>query len=156
MFKIFKKKESGIVSPAKGIIKDISKVKDETFSSKCLGEGFAIEPSIGEVFSPVDGSIVTVFPTKHAIVIKSADEKEILIHIGVDSVTLNGQGFKSLVKEGQKISAGEKITEFDLELLKNEIPSTDIIVVFTNGNRCNILGEERAVNAGEENIVTID
>lgn len=156
MFGIFKKKKLVILSPAKGMLKDITKVKDDAFSSKCLGEGFAIEPSKGEVYSPVEGVIATVFPTNHAIIVKAIDEKEILIHIGLDSVKLEGKGFTALIEVGQKVSAGQKLMKFDLDLLNDKIPSSDIIVVFTNGEKCNLVGEERNVEAGEDNIVVVE
>lgn len=150
MFKIFKNRESKIVSPATGIIKDISKVNDETFASKCLGEGFAVEPSSGVVVSPIDGSIEAIFPTKHALVIKSKDEKNILIHIGVDSVQLEGEGFNLLVEEKQKVKAGQKIVEVDLDMIKSKIPSSDIMVIFTDGDSFNLIEKERSIKVGEK------
>ena len=84
------------MSPAKGIVRDLSKVPDEAFSAKYLGDGFIVEPSNGEVYSPVEGEVAMIFPTLHAVGLKCSDGIEVLVHIGVDTVKLRGRGFSRL------------------------------------------------------------
>jgi PTS system glucose-specific IIA component len=155
MFNFLKKSKFTVVSPANGKLKAITEVHDEAFSSKGLGDGFAVEPENGEVYSPVDGTITLVFATKHAIGIKCDNGTEILVHIGVDTVELEGEGFETFVSEGQKISAGQLLSKFDIENIKNKVPSTDIIIVFTSGESCEVLKNGQRVTVGETDIVDV-
>lgn len=107
-----------IHSPIKGEVKALSEVKDGVFSAGIMGKGFAIEPEEGEVVSPVRGSVTTIFKTKHAIGITSDQGAEILIHIGLDTVKLEGQWFTAHVKEGDKVAPGDPLVSFDLEQIK--------------------------------------
>ncbi len=92
-----------VASPLTGKVVPLSEVPDQVFSTKMMGDGFAVEPTDGTVVSPVDGTIVNVFPTKHAIGIQSNTGREVLIHFGIDTVKLNGQGFEALVSEGAAV-----------------------------------------------------
>lgn len=103
-----------------------------------MGDGFAIVPSKGSVVSPVDGEIMNVFPTKHAIGIKSNQGYEILIHVGMDTVNLKGEGFTVLVKDGEKIKKGQEILKFDLDFIKKSAPSTVTPIIFTNLTKLNV------------------
>ena len=103
--------------PFDGDCFDVSQTPDEVFSQKLLGPGFVYKPKTGEVYSPIDGVISMVFPTKHAISIKHKDNFEVLIHVGLDSVELKGEGFKHHVKLNQHVKIGDPILSFDLELL---------------------------------------
>ena len=132
MFNFFKKKEHEIFSPMNGKVIPINEVEDEAFSQKMLGDGVCIIPKTGEVVSPVSGEVVQVFDTLHAYGIKTANGAEILIHIGINTVELKGEGFKALVKSGQKVKMGEKIAEVDLEFIKEKGYSTQTPVVITN------------------------
>ncbi|WP_315110278.1 PTS glucose transporter subunit IIA [Clostridium intestinale] len=154
MFGFLKKSKLKIFSPARGILKSITEVEDEAFRSKALGDGFAIEPRDGEVYSPIDGVVEMIFPTLHALGIKSNDNAEILIHIGTETVELNGQGFEAFVKEGQKVKAGDLLIKFDIDEVKEKVPSTDVMVVFTNGETCELLKAGEMVNTTDE-IATI-
>ncbi|WP_426983115.1 PTS beta-glucoside transporter subunit IIABC [Bacillus cabrialesii] len=107
-----------IHSPIKGEVKALSEVNDGVFSAGIMGKGFAIEPEEGEVVSPVRGSVTTIFKTKHAIGITSDQGAEILIHIGLDTVKLEGQWFTAHVKEGDKVAPGDPLVSFDLEQIK--------------------------------------
>ena len=156
MLNFLKKQKFVIVSPAKGKLKSIAEVYDEAFSSKALGDGFAVEPENGEVYSPVDGEIKALFPTLHAIGIKSSNETEILLHIGVDTVSLNGEGFEAFVKAGQKVKRGQLLVKFDLEAIKAKVPSTEIMVAFTSGESCEILKNGQTISAGETDIVNVN
>ncbi|NLP35501.1 MAG: PTS glucose transporter subunit IIA [Clostridiales bacterium] len=107
-----------ILSPIKGEIRDITEVSDITFRDKLLGEGIAIWPETGRVVAPVDGTIATMFITKHACTIVSDQGVEILIHVGLDTVNLKGEYYKSYVKDGDKVKAGDLILEFDMDRIK--------------------------------------
>ncbi|PRS07250.1 beta-glucoside-specific PTS transporter subunit IIABC [Bacillus halotolerans] len=124
-----------IHSPIKGEVKALSEVNDGVFSAGIMGKGFAIDPEEGEVVSPVNGSVTTVFKTKHAIGITSDQGAEILIHIGLDTVKLEGQWFTSHVKEGDKVAPGDPLVSFDLEQIK--AAGYDVItpVIVTNTDR---------------------
>ncbi|MBW6409879.1 glucose-specific PTS transporter subunit IIBC [Clostridium weizhouense] len=123
---------SSIICPIEGEVIELSKVPDEVFSQKMMGDGFAIVPEGNVVYSPVDGEIATLFPTKHAIGLISNDGVEILIHVGMDTVSLKGEGFKSFVNQGDKVKAGDKLLEVDFNSIKNKVPSLITPIVFTN------------------------
>ena len=121
-----------IVSPIDGKIKLLETVNDETFANKMMGDGIAIVPSNGMLCAPVSGEVTMVFPTNHALAIKGEGGVEILIHIGIDTVELNGKGFTSLVKQGDFINVGDKLIEFDLDLVKASGYDSDVMVIITN------------------------
>jgi len=132
MFGIFKKnKEIEIFSPMSGIKKELSDVPDNVFSEKMLGDGAAVLPNSKEIYCPVTGVITDITDTKHAFCIITDDKTEILLHIGINTVNLKGEGFKVFAKVNDRISAGEKIAEVDLELLKKHgIPlDTPVLVM---------------------------
>ncbi|MDK2802867.1 MAG: PTS glucose transporter subunit IIA [Oscillospiraceae bacterium] len=131
---MFKKKKKTIIAPISGKCINISDCEDEVFSQKILGDGIAIIPSSGEVFSPVDGEIIQTVDSKHAIGIRSKSGAEILIHLGMDTVSLNGEGFEYFVKEGDKVSVGDKVMTMDLEFIKSKGLKTVTPVVITNSN----------------------
>lgn len=120
------------LSPLEGKIVELQDVPDQVFSQKLMGDGFAVEPSNGEVVSPVDGTVETFFPTKHAIGIVSDSGREILIHFGIDTVNLKGEGFTALVKQGDKVKAGQPLLLVDLDQVKGRVPSIITPVIFTN------------------------
>lgn len=133
MFELFKKKKIiKVKSPVNGIAIDITTVNDQVFATKMIGDGIAFEPSEGILYSPVDGEIVNVFPTKHAVGIKTREGIEILIHIGIETVNLKGEGFESCVSEKQKVKAGDELMSFDLNLIKSKGYETTILVIITN------------------------
>lgn len=117
---IFGKKEEGIqiCSPVAGKLVSLSEVSDPTFADGILGQGAAVIPSDNRFLSPVDGTVTTVFPTGHAAAITSEEGAEILLHIGVDTVKLNGQHFTIHAEEGQKVNKGDLLLEADLEQIK--------------------------------------
>ncbi|PRO65615.1 glucose-specific PTS transporter subunit IIBC [Alkalicoccus urumqiensis] len=118
--------------PLQGELKPLSDVPDDTFAQKMMGDGFAIEPSEGLVVSPVDGKVVQLFHTKHAIGLEAEDGTEILIHIGIDTVNLNGEGFTAFVDQGDTVNIGDKLIEFDLDKIQSEAKSAITPVIFTN------------------------
>ncbi|MGB6408144.1 MAG: glucose-specific PTS transporter subunit IIBC [Planococcus donghaensis] len=119
-------------SPITGDILPISEVPDQVFSGKMVGDGFAIKPTEGKVFSPVNGKVVTVFPTKHAIGIAADNGTEILIHIGIDTVHLKGEGFTSHIEQGDLVEQGQLLMEMDLDYIAEHAASIITPVVFTN------------------------
>lgn len=130
MFNIFKKKKYvDIYSPINGRLLKIEDVPDPVFSRKMVGDGVALEPTEGIVYSPVNGTLIQLFPTKHALGIKTEEGLEVLIHIGMDTVEMKGNGFESFVSEGEKVKVGDKLIKFDMELVKKEHPLTSPIII---------------------------
>lgn len=113
-----KKKGEVLGAPIEGEAVELSKVSDPTFGEEILGKGVAIIPSVGKVVAPIDGTIAMVFDTKHAISMTSDSGIEILIHIGLDTVTLKGELFTAHVAAGDKVKAGDLLLEFDIEAIK--------------------------------------
>ena len=132
-----------IKSPMNGTVIPLSEVPDAVFSSEMLGKGFGVEPSEGKAYAPVDGEVTTVFDTKHAIGLMSKHGVELLIHIGMDTVKLNGKGFDVKVKTGDQVKAGDLLAEFDLDLIKGEGYPVTTAVVVTNTDDCEEIGEVR-------------
>ncbi len=123
-----------------GVSVDISEVKDEVFSQKMMGEGIAIKPSINKIFSPCDGTIVTIMKeSKHAIGIRTEDGVEILIHVGLDTVNLKGEGFNLHCGEEKYVKKGELLLEFDKELLKEKGIEDITMLIIPNLNGHEIL-----------------
>ena len=131
----FKGLHAEFVAPANGEMIPIDKVEDDVFSQKMMGEGFAVVPENGEIASPVSGTIVSVFPTKHAIGIKTDDDIEVLLHMGIDTVELGGEAFEIKVREGEKVKAGKVVATADLAKIQKAGKMTTMIVVFTNGDK---------------------
>lgn len=131
----FKGAQQEFVAPANGELIPIDRVQDEVFSQKMMGEGFAVIPENGEIASPVAGTIVSIFPTKHAIGIKTDDEIEVLLHMGIDTVDLGGEAFEIKVREGEKVKAGKIVATADLAKIQASGKKTTMIVVFTNGDK---------------------
>ena len=123
-----------VYSPLKGTIKKLSEAEDEAFASGALGKGAAVVPTEGKVVAPTDGTIVTLFPTNHAIAIETDSGAELLIHVGLDTVQLDGKYFYPKVKEGDKIKKGDLMLEFDIDEIKKAgyVLTTPIIVTNTD------------------------
>lgn len=131
---LFKKKDEGTVvySPANGVFIKGSDIHDEVFSKGFMGETFAVKPDDNLVYSPLDGEVSMVFPTKHALGIKTKSGIECIVHIGVDTVNLKGEGFEILVKEGDKVSHGTKIAKVDFDFIRGKDLHDDVIVALQN------------------------
>ena len=125
-------KDEVILAPVAGEAEDLSKVNDEVFSKKLMGDGAAIVPSEGAIYSPITGTVNVAFKTGHAYGLKSDDGAEILIHVGLDTVNLGGKHFKSLVSQDQHVEKGQKLGEVDLEAVKAEGYDTTVMVIVTN------------------------
>lgn len=142
---MIKKEDKRINIPAKGIVKDIAMSLDSTFSSKVMGEGILIQPVDGKIYAPGDGKIVMVFPTKHALGVMLDNGVELLIHCGLNTVELNGKGFKSFVEAGMKVKKGQLLLEMDLDLIQKEGYKDEILVVVTNGVAIDIVKEDKKI-----------
>ena len=120
-----------LYSPLKGKAAPISESPDEAFASKAMGDGYMVMPEDGIVVAPEDGTVLFVFPSKHAIGMKAADGTEYLLHIGVDTVKLDGKGFEVFVTDGQQVHQGDKLMEFDLSFIREHAASEACMVIFT-------------------------
>lgn len=127
-------KKEKIIAPISGKVVELTEVPDPVFSEKLMGEGIAIIPKDGLVVSPVDGEIIQIFDTKHALAIRSNNGIEIIIHIGLETVKLNGEGFELYVKEKQRVKAGDKLVYFDLDLINKKGYNVITPVIIVNGN----------------------
>ncbi len=123
-----------ISSPVKGELLPLSQSDDEAFASQAMGKGFVVKPSEGKVYAPVDGKVVSLFSTKHAIGILGDNGAEILIHIGIDTVDLKGKYFTAHVKQGQKVTKGQLLIEFDRSKITASGYSDEVMVIITNTN----------------------
>lgn len=135
---IFGKKEKRTVealyAPITGTVIELENVPDPVFSKKLMGEGIAIQPAEGIVVAPIDGQVIQVFHTKHAIGLRSESGIEWLIHIGLETVNLNGIGFDVVVKEGQKVKVGDPLMTFDLSMISEKAASTISPIIITNSD----------------------
>jgi PTS system beta-glucosides-specific IIC component len=150
-----KPKEKVIFSPLNGQVIPLSNVKDPVFADGILGKGAAIVPSEGRLVSPVNGTILNVFPTLHAVGIQSDDGLEILIHLGFDTVELEGRYFKSNISEGDKVSVGDLLIEFQIEEIKNAGYDITTPIVVTNSDQYETMEAipEQNIKAGEKLII---
>ncbi|MDR0921879.1 MAG: PTS glucose transporter subunit IIA [Lactobacillales bacterium] len=150
----FKKKTKLISVGAivSGKIIPMTEVRDEVFSQKMLGDGFAVLPVNGEIVAPMDGTIVSIFPTKHALTMKTTEGLELILHLGIDTVSLNGEPFEMLIHENEEVSKGQPIAQVDLSILEKHALKNEMIVVFTNlleTDKLQII-KNNASNKGEE------
>lgn len=141
-----------LAAPVSGKVVSLKEVPDQTFAEELLGKGSAVDPIDGVVVSPVDGTIVHLFETKHAIAIKTESGMEILIHIGIDTVKMNGEGFKGFVKDGDVVKKGQKLVEFDLNLVKEKAVSPITMLIVTNSENMKFVSTEKSgeVKNGED------
>lgn len=139
-----------IYAPAAGVVTALDQFPDELFSQKVLGPGCGILPTGDKIVAPFNGTVIQLIDTRHAIGVASSDGVELLIHIGVDTVKMGGEGFESLVKEGQKISRGDVLIKFDQDAIKAAGHPTDIAVIVTNSDEYSdvTLQTEGDVDAG--------
>ncbi|QDP41888.1 beta-glucoside-specific PTS transporter subunit IIABC [Radiobacillus deserti] len=140
-----------VVSPLTGQVQNLSNIKDELFASRALGKGVAIEPTEGKLAAPVAGTVSALFPTKHAIGITTENGAEILIHVGMDTVQLEGEFFTAHVAKGDQVEKGQLLLEFDIEGIQSAgyLVTTPIIVTNSDQFDMDVLEEERSIVAGE-------
>lgn len=149
-----RKKKEEFVSPMTGTLIPIEQVPDPVFSQKVMGDGFAVELSEGDVFSPVNGTVVTAFLTGHAFGIRTENDTEILIHIGIDTVNLEGKGFDVQVGEGDSIKQGDLLVKVDVDYVKEQGKSVVSPVIFTSGEQITLLKSGK-IEKGEGGIIKI-
>lgn len=136
---LFGRKKTEFVSPMGGRLMPVTEVEDQAFSSKMLGDGFAVDLTDGRVVAPFDGEVTAAFPTGHAYGLKRTDGLECLIHIGMDTVQLEGRGFDVKVQPGDKVKKGQVLVNVDLELVRESGKSLVSPVVFVNGEQITLL-----------------
>ncbi len=145
-----------ITAPAAGEIISVDEVPDQVFSTRTMGDGFAIELQDNVIYAPVSGEIVGVFPTKHAISIVDNFGNEVLIHIGLDTVNLEGEGFRLLVEEGDVVNQNDLIAEINAEQIRNKGYSLITPIIFTNLDKemyeVELLVQGR-IKAGQKNLI---
>ena len=141
-----------VVSPLDGDIIELKEVDDEVFASGVTGKGVAIVPTNNVVISPVEGTVSVLFPSKHAVGITTKDGVELLVHIGLNTVMLNGEGFTAFVKQGDKVVCGQKLLEFDKEFILSKGYSLQSPVLVTNADQFSdiVMNENQTVKTGEE------
>lgn len=142
-------------SPVTGKTRKLSEIEDKAFASGAMGEGFAVELTDGKVVAPFDGEVMVCFPTGHAYGLKSTDGTEILIHIGMDTVQLDGKGFDVKVEAGQQIKRGDLLVNVDLDYVKSQGKPLTTPIVFTDGSHVELLKENTDISIGDEDIVKI-
>lgn len=161
MFKKLFKGNQGehLLAPLTGELVAIEKVPDPVFGEKMMGDGLAIKPTEGKVLAPIDCEIVHAPDTKHAIGIKTESGHEILVHIGLETVALKGEGFDFKVKVGDKVEAGDVLIEFDLAFIKANADDSITPIVWTNGQdsdkKISFENVGTSVTAGQTQIMTI-
>ena len=128
---LFGKKKETFASPFTGTLCSITETPDEAFAEKMNGDGFMVQPADGEVYAPADSTVNFVFDAKHALGLTAKDGMEYLLHIGIDTVNLQGKGFTVYVKEGQAVKKGDKLMTFDVSYVKANAPSDACLCVFT-------------------------
>lgn len=146
-----------IYAPLTGEYVKIEDIPDTVFAQKMMGEGFGINPTEGEVASPIEGKVDNVFPTKHAVGLKADNGLELLVHIGLDTVQLDGEGFKVLVESGDTVNVGDPLIRFDLEYIKNNAKSVISPIIITNSDQTESLHLEdvEAVVKGETEVIDV-
>ena len=134
LFDILKKKEKIVVtiySPVNGKVIELKEVPDEAFAQKMVGDGCAIEPDKGVICSPIEGQLMNIFPTNHAIIFETIDGLEMIVHFGIDTVKLDGKGFQKLREPGP-IKVGDEIVKYNLDEIKDGVPSTKSPIIINN------------------------
>ena len=154
LFDIFKKKEKTVVtiySPMNGKVIELKEVPDEAFAQKMVGDGCAIEPDKGIICSPIDGQLMNIFPTNHAIIFETIDGLEMIVHFGIDTVKLDGKGFQKLREPGP-IKVGDEIVKYNLDEIKDNVPSTRSPIIINNMEKVDkieVLSLGKIVKIGE-------
>ncbi|MBO0452459.1 MULTISPECIES: PTS sugar transporter subunit IIA [Enterococcus] len=147
---LFFKTKKVLKSVANGHVLPLEAVKDEVFSSKMMGEGYAISQHDGKVYAPIEGIVESIFPTLHAITIESKTGEKLLIHMGLDTVELKGVPFSIKVAEGQNVKTGTLLAFMDLQQLKNAQKDDTIIVVFPEMTKGELLKKNQTVTLQDE------
>ncbi|TLS34838.1 PTS sugar transporter subunit IIA [Geobacillus thermoleovorans] len=140
-------KEETITAPLDGTIMRLEDVPDPVFAQNMMGDGIAIDSADGDVVAPVDGEIIQLFPTKHAIGLRSEAGVELLIHVGIDTVSMNGEGFTAYVRAGDRVKRGDRLLSVDLPLVREKAKSAVTPIIITNGDALESLEREAEASA---------
>lgn len=152
---LFGKKAYAFASCMEGKVIELESVSDPVFAGKSMGEGFAYVPSVGKVIAPFDGEVIMVFKTKHAIGLKDKTGLEFLVHIGLDTVKLQGEGFKEHISVGDKVKTGDLLVEFDIDFIKSKGYSLESCIILTNLSRRFVLLTHGEVKFGQTDLFSI-
>ncbi|SHJ87085.1 PTS system D-glucose-specific IIA component, Glc family [Anaerobranca californiensis DSM 14826] len=156
MFFFKKDKGEKIYSPIKGEVKPITETPDQVFSQKIMGDGCCFELADGLVVSPIEGEVTTIFETKHAIGLTTKKGTELIIHVGMDTVSLGGEGFTALAKPGDKVKVGDPLLQVDIPKIQAKVPSMVTPLAITNlGDKKLVLEKTGTVERGDH-ILTIN
>jgi len=155
MFGFLKKKVKEIKSPADGEIIDIESVNDEVFSQKMVGDGVAIIPTSSKFTAPIDGVVSKIFPTNHAYSIKGKKALEVMVHIGLDTVTLEGRGFTRIAQEGDEVKAGDLIIEVDLAYIKEHAKDIVTPIIISDESDVKELSKKLMVVKNQDVIIEV-
>lgn len=154
LFDLFKKDKTQkqskvkIYNPVDGIVQSISEVSDPVFSKKMMGDGFGVDPTNGDIYSPANAKVVSVFPAKHALGLKLLNGIDVLIHIGINTVELDGAPFEVLVEEGDEVTTETLLVKVDLDALKEAGKEDTVVVAFTN---MDLVEDYSLIHTGEFN-----
>lgn len=157
MIDLLKKREV-LVAPISGNTIDLAEVPDQVFAEKVAGDGVGIDSTGDIVMAPADGVVALIFDTNHAFAMILENGIEVLVHIGIDTVELNGMGFKRLIGEGVKVKAGEHIIEIDRKVIKAKGYSLDTLVLITNPDKLKSIkyNTDIIVEAGEDTVISYE
>ena len=154
-FGFFKKKGIDLLAPINGTIIPLEEVPDPVFSQKMMGEGIAVQPSGGHVYAPFSGEIIMITPTKHAIAIRAKSGVEVLIHLGLETVSLKGEGFQLAVKEGEQVEMGQLLIEVDWAYIEQHVEHTITPIIVTNNDKEITSSGKGSCIQGETALMTI-
>jgi PTS system trehalose-specific IIC component len=146
-----------LVSPLEGTVKALEEAVDPVFGQGMMGQGVVIEPTVGELVAPFNGTVTAVFPSKHAVGMTADNGAEVLMHIGMDTVKLDGEGFETLVAQGDKVTAGQALTRFDIAAIQAAGYPVQTPVIITNPDQfqIDIIGDlPRDVKRGDDIVTT--
>ncbi|NKE11047.1 PTS sugar transporter subunit IIA, partial [Kocuria subflava] len=145
------------IAPLTGVLVPIEEVPDPVFAQKMMGEGFSIDPLAGQLVAPVAGEVVDVQQSGHAVTVRSEDGLDVLMHIGLDTVALQGQGFTPLVEQGQRVTVGQPLIDFELDFLATRAKSLLTQIVIANSDRVASLSPKSGlVQAGQDVAAGVD
>ncbi|NCJ14935.1 glucose PTS transporter subunit IIA [Staphylococcus pseudintermedius] len=150
-------KEIQVYAPMTGEYVKIEDIPDPVFAQKMMGDGFGIRPTEGKVVSPITGVVDNVFPTKHAIGLKADNGLEVLVHIGLDTVQLNGEGFETLVNSGDTVKVGDPLVTFDVDYIDQHSKSIVSPVIITNTDQTVVIDIQQVaqLNKGETSVIEV-
>ncbi|TDR79946.1 PTS sugar transporter subunit IIA [Paludibacterium purpuratum] len=145
-----------LVAPFSGSVVALANVPDPVFSGLMMGDGLGLNPTSNTLIAPCDGTITQVARTGHALTLTAANGAEVLMHIGIDTVKLNGQGFKPLVRQGQQVKKGDKLIDVDFAGIKGKVPSLTSVVVIANSDEYTLSAKATgSLSAGQSAFMTV-